>query len=117
MAKNTIRSSIQDHIRTMAKDRSGGEEREIEILLYAAELNQHCPKKDFYAFKAGDVAPVLHKFLTDQQVNQECVRVVFGVGKGVVRGVVLEELERLQAEGLIRGFKIESKGVSCVIVF
>ena len=101
----------------MAKDRSGGDEREIETLLYAAELNQDCPKKDFHAIRARDVAPVLHNFLTEQQVDQEYVRIVFGVGEGVVRGIVVKELERFRKQGFIRGFKIEGNGAACVVVF
>lgn len=80
----------------------------------AAEMDSQCPEVDLHGKTRDDVGIEIDR-LIETNVGEDAVRIIYGGGTGVLETAVIVYLKQLQREKKIKGFKVGSGGVSCVV--
>jgi dsDNA-specific endonuclease/ATPase MutS2 len=87
-----------------------------EAQVFAAELGLEIPKLDLHGKYPEEIADEVRGFvLENYNFDKEMIRIIYGVGTGKMKEMVLKVLEREDIKSMID--TLEVKSGSCVIVF
>ena len=92
--------------------------RELERRFFVAEMDHHCPTIDLHGMDRETAIRELDQFIANN-ISEEHVRVVFGLGTGVLEKAVLDYLNReSRREGSeLAGYRRSVREASCDIIF
>lgn len=91
--------------------------RAKELVYKERAINTGVEKLDLHGERARDAREKIEKFISDQYIaGTDCVEIVYGIGTGALREVVLEILNNDEAIKLmIESYK--DFGASCFVYF
>ena len=80
-------------------------------------MDTHLPKLDLHGMEKLDVTREIDLFLLGQQ-NSYSIRIVFGLGRGILERAVTQYLKQLKEkkDGPVLAWKKENSGISCVVL-
>ena len=87
-----------------------------EAQIFAAELGLNIPKLDLHGKYPEEIESEVKGFVLEKyNLDEEMVRIIYGVGTGKMKETVLAILKKEDMKSIID--TVEEKSGSCVIVF